>query len=449
MKITEKDIQDFIWKNRNNLNNYFNEVPPIQEKKDGHITSTLYYHILEEYMDTYKKITNMSLWGKEVSFPKEKENKIRTDLLGNLNEENGLVVCELKKSGQTERQSFTELLAYGNYVRDVFTPMSKNDIVYLLVCPMEQRIVKEAILNFLVYERNRLCVLTIPHELDRIEELRFSLWVPSFDDFQKIHNEIFAPSNICTFKITWQSIEGKWNPPKGEDTFTNDIINNYNTLSNYAAQLMEAKGIHGFVYSSSMLPQYAKNWACPNSFVISAINPYKSALSRHLIEQGCEIDACCDVDLHWLNLTVFFPSLKNHSENDNNEHNYFSDMGDNWENDLVKLAFEVINFITMTNNGVKPSLEWGIFNWGNYCNSLEEEDVFKFNMQTTGIYRELYSEYLKQKMKTDYTCNKAIVDYIYSQEEIRKFIKHQFSFYNKHSLKDEIDDKIIFFEDND
>ena len=76
---------------------------------------------------------------------------MRTDFLANRCGDDGIVVIELKKSDQTARQAYTELLAYGSYLRTKFTPMSGGDIIYVLISPIGERIVEQAIINTLTF----------------------------------------------------------------------------------------------------------------------------------------------------------------------------------------------------------------------------------------------------------------------------------------------------------
>ena len=79
-----------------------------------------------------------------IRLAKEDDSTIRTDFLGCLEGQNGFVVCELKVNRQPERQAYTELFAYANHVRSKFPPMGRRDIFYLLISPMEERIIREA-----------------------------------------------------------------------------------------------------------------------------------------------------------------------------------------------------------------------------------------------------------------------------------------------------------------
>ena len=118
--ITEKVIQDYIWENRNNLYdlidvaNFPNEIP-VDKPWEIKPYELIYNNILSECIKYFEAIKNsLSLFTNEVGLKKENQSTIRAALLGILDGQNGIYIIEVKKSAQTERQAFTELLAYGS-----------------------------------------------------------------------------------------------------------------------------------------------------------------------------------------------------------------------------------------------------------------------------------------------------------------------------------------------
>ena len=164
--MNEKDIQKFIWSKRDYFSSLLIEptFPAIEEPSvtDMNPSEILYQMVIDRYKEYWQCIKEMELWGCEVTLKEEDERDMRTDFLGNRPGGNGIIVVELKKSDQTARQAFTELPAYGSFLRTLFTPSSKNDIMYLLISPMGERIVEQAAINQLVCDNNNVCVLE-PH----------------------------------------------------------------------------------------------------------------------------------------------------------------------------------------------------------------------------------------------------------------------------------------------
>ena len=90
-------------------------------------------------------IEELRLSAKELRLDKKNDSTTRVDLLGN-SEISGLTIIELKKSKQTERQAFTELLAYANHFCSIFPGLKESTLTSILVAPMETR---DSVKNFL------------------------------------------------------------------------------------------------------------------------------------------------------------------------------------------------------------------------------------------------------------------------------------------------------------
>ena len=202
MRFKESEMQKYIWDHREDL---FDMIQPPSFEKDPNKKpweyepfELLYYQILKEYEEYYKSLARLDFFGCEVRLPKDGENTIRSDFFGSLDGENGFVICELKVNKQPERQSFTELFAYANYVRSKFAPMGRRDVFYLLISPMEERIVREATLSSLIYDKNRIIAL-VPKAGNNLDSLKFELWIPSKDEFRLFTKATFTPKNIDVF----------------------------------------------------------------------------------------------------------------------------------------------------------------------------------------------------------------------------------------------------------
>jgi len=211
----EKDIQKYLWDKRKNFEDLIEKIDipeKIKHEKPWEYTpSEIIYNILiEKYREMYEGIFNLSIFAYEVPLNKESDAAIRADFLGVLNGRNGLAVVELKKSKQTERQAFTELLAYGSHVRGVFAPMSKMDIAYILIAPMQERIVREATIQNFIYDRNEIFALIPIWQNDDLATLKLKPWIPSFEEVNALTVDCFSESNFDIFKVTWDALPGEW-----------------------------------------------------------------------------------------------------------------------------------------------------------------------------------------------------------------------------------------------
>ena len=154
--MTEKQIQNYIWEKRENFADLL--VTPqfhrinIPNPTYASPSDVLFNMVIDRYEKLWETICNIGFFGYEVSLTEEGQSTMRTDFLANRCGDGGIVVIELKKSDQTARQAYTELLAYGSYLRTKFTPMSGGDIIYVLISPVGERIVEQATINTLIYD---------------------------------------------------------------------------------------------------------------------------------------------------------------------------------------------------------------------------------------------------------------------------------------------------------
>lgn len=439
MRFKETEIQQYIWNHREDL---FSMIqPPLFEKDPNKKPweyepwELLYYQTLKEYEEYYNSLERLDFFGCEVRLPKEGENTIRSDFFGSLEGENGFVICELKVNRQPERQAFTELFAYANHVRSKFAPMGRKDIFYLLISPMEERIVKEATLSNLLYDKNRIVAL-IPIIGDDLNSLKFELWVPSKKDFETFAKTAFAPENIDVFRISWRGAEGKWSPTEKGKGPGSEMIHRLNKVSHYAAQLMEANGINGFVFCLQSYPSERDRGMFENGFTICGINPFKSAKTRLLYDGGVGLKDAAEADMEAVGIEDFFPGLDG-IDTDYEFEGPLYWLANNWSSCLDEIALGVVNRLNRTIGPSTYNHGYGGFDWQSYrYNSHEDELCWNYDISLTGVFREMYDLYLERVYQED---NKNIdnekmgmiengqlewhiIDMMYSHDHIREFV---------------------------
>ena len=440
MKFSEPEIQAYIWEHKEDLFSMIDiptfEAEPNKKPWEYEPWELLYYQTLKDYRESYERLEGMELFGCEVRLAKEGENTIRTDFMGCLNGENGLVICELKVNRLPERQAYTELFAYANHIRGKFPPMGRRDIFYLLISPMEERIVREATINNLLYDKNRVVVL-IPEIGGSIETLRFRLWIPSKDEFGVFAKTAFAFENIDVFKISWRGAEGKWSPTENGKKPDDDMIHQLNRVSHYAAQLMEANGINGFVYCSQLYPQGRDYGFLENGITICGVNPFKSAKTRFLYGLGCTLNEAAGVNMEAFEIGDVIPCLKGKAK-DSIGQDYAYWLSEGWSTCIDEIAFKVEKMVNYTMGSEHHERGYGTFTWDSLLNcSSEDKGCWNYDINLTGIFREIYElklqrHYEAAKGYDDSTREDIMdsedlewhcIDMLYSHEHIRKFIK--------------------------
>ena len=466
MAFSEKQIQTYIWEHRDTI---FSRIvtPDFTEPHNIKVFSSepwevLYKMLMTEYELWYILLKDMNLFGCEVSLPKMNESTIRADFLGCFTGENGLIVCELKVNKDPERQAYTELPAYATHIRGAFSPMGRNDIVYLLISPMEERITREATINTLLYDKNRTIVLT-PEVGDDIDSLKFHLWLPSKRDLKVLSKSAFAYDNIDTFKVCWRGEPGIWSPVDKGLNPDDQMVHQLNQVSAYAAQLMEEKGINGFVFCSQCYPEVRDAGFLENSITICGINPYKSAKTRLLYEKGLNLKEAAQQEVSDYSIINIFPSLGNRCKDANSECNYWEWMSQSWSSCLDRIAFDVIDVVTKNYKGSTPERGYGGFTWEQYLfNSGEDRSCWNYDIHLTGMIRELYVSYyqmlydeikkcddeeVKEYIMSEYFIDENFIDMLNSQVAIRTFIYKMVSESEDDEIEDPSFDDIIFHDD--
>lgn len=441
MNFRETDVQTYIWEHRDELFSMIEkpvfETDPDKMPWEYEPWELLYYHALEEYKEHYEHLEDLNIFGFEVIMPKEGENPIRADFLGCLEGENGTVVCELKVNRHPERQAYTELFAYANYVRSKFAPMGRRDVFYLLISPMEERIVREATINSLLYDRNRV-VAIIPEMGDTLESLRFKLWIPSKNDFKVITRTAFAFDNIDVFRISWSGATGIWSPIEEGKEPNSEMIHRLNKVSHYAAQLMETSGINGFVYCLQSYPKVRDNGFLENGITLCGINPYKAAKTKCLLEEGCSIEEAIKADIEYIGLEHVFPAMMKNCEEANREFNYWSWMAESWSSCLTRIGLDVVKRCNQTFGPSHYEHGYGDFTWESYLNESSEDKLcWNYDISLTGIFREIYDLKLKKHYDAAGLYSKEekgeiiesgmlewhAIDMMYDHNHIRDFIR--------------------------
>jgi hypothetical protein len=280
------------------------------------------------------------------------------DLLGT--HEDGIFILELKVNRSAERNAFSELFAYSNYLAEMFALSGHKDITNVLVANLDAKITRHAFLyDLLIADRN--VIVYQPEFTDGTPEgLRLHLYLPSDDDFQHFTNRLLSHDAMACVVASFEDIPGWIDSGEIGGNVPEHTVANLHAISGYAAQLMEAEGLHGFCFMRKRwreIPTYY-----PNSLIVCAVNPFEvtdADLSLAFVEQ---------LDKDRVGELVEFPKLAFHGR-------------------LLRLARRALND-TLT---VKFDSELENPLWSSMVSSFIEV-VFTHNMafHPTGLLREAY-----------------------------------------------------------
>jgi hypothetical protein len=228
----------------------------------------------EKINEILDDIEDLILTAKELPLKKTGDSTTRVDLFGE-SESAGLTIIELKKSKQTERQAFTELLAYANHFCSIFPGLQETTITTILVAPMQTRTVRDAYVQELIV--NNKNVISLVPSLDN-ENISLSVYYPDETYYQRYENNLFDDRSMSTVAISFPIIEG-WidsdikNRDNGMPEYSKAALN---TISNSISHKLDSLGIHALVYASQKLGEIGQIFPYPNTVFIVATNPFSS-----------------------------------------------------------------------------------------------------------------------------------------------------------------------------
>ena len=246
---------------------------PVQEKSDTlRIADLLKLRTEKKLNDRTKRIQELILDGKEVRLVREGDSTTRVDLLGHLEEDGDLVIIELKKSYQTERQAFNELLAYANHFCTLFPFLTESSLTSILIGPMEGSGVRDAFAQeLIVNEKNIIalqpeitgdCVSLSPHYLSDL----YYRW---------IENHLLSDEGFTVITASFSLMDG-WidvGPPDAKEPpqYSKDA---FHTITRFVAQKAEKLRLSGFVYARQRWQEIGQLFPYPNTIVLCLFNPF-------------------------------------------------------------------------------------------------------------------------------------------------------------------------------
>lgn len=179
-------------------------------------------------------LEGLVLTAKELRLERDAPQPTRIDLFGS-SSSTGITIIELKKSGQTERQAFTELLAYSNHFCSIFPGLKESGVTSVLVAPMETRTARDAYVQELISNSKNLLAL-IPHQVD--DGFSLEVFYPDSSYYTHFENNILNDASMICVAIEFPLIDG-WidSDLKSEDSsppyYTKNALN---TVANSIAQ---------------------------------------------------------------------------------------------------------------------------------------------------------------------------------------------------------------------
>jgi hypothetical protein len=244
---------------------------------------------LEKLKRLHRTIRYGTFVGSKIKLPIDNSRPMELDFLGQY--ENGIFILELKVDRSAERNAFSELLAYSNYVAEMFALSGHKDIANVLVANIDVKITQRAVLYDLLITDRNIIVYKPEFQGAGLDSLRLKLHIPSDDDFRFFTNELLSHDAMACVVASFGDIPGWIDNKESNGNLSKHTVNHLEKLSSYTAQLMEAEHLHGFCF-------IRKRWneipsSDQSSLVICALNTFRIAhpqRSDAITEQLAEED---------------------------------------------------------------------------------------------------------------------------------------------------------------
>jgi hypothetical protein len=314
--------------------------------------------------------------GSKIRLPTGEGKRMELDLLGT--HEGGLFVLELKIDKTAERNAFSELFGYSNYIAEAAAASGRRDITNVLVAKLDNEITRHAFLYDLLIAGRDIIVYKPVWE-HTVESLKLEPYLPDNAVFRRFSNRLLSHEAMSCVVASFHDLEG-WYDSKEESNGINDYTKEHlSQVTTYAAQLMEAEGLHGFCVMRKPWQEH-DFLEYRNSLIICAINPFEifneQSANVAILEQLTEV-----------NQSAFFevPRL-------------------GFLGRLIDIAQRAVR--ECLDHGLKADLECPLWS-GMVTSTIEVAIQHLFGFRPTGIMREAYSSHLR----TLYAANAAGQDF--------------------------------------
>jgi hypothetical protein len=348
-----------------------------------------------------KSLKTLQLDGKEVRLVRDSDSTTRIDLLGSIADAGNLVIIELKKSDQTERQAFTELLGYANHFCTLFPPLSESSLQSILIAPMEGRGVRDALAQELII--NQKNVLAFIPKIDGTK-ITLEVYYPSELYYRWVENNVLDDGSMTVVTASFPLIDGWIDAGEQGGTPPDYTQEAFKTMTGLIAQRLEAAGLHGFVYARQYWAESCPAFANPNTLILCVVNPFSPL--RASSTDGTVFGAS---DLSRLDAVQAIVD-----QVPDNEY-WLENLHSGFLGQVIRLMQDSFQEFFSSRNGVFVCPDISVPDWWSFkTNVIEAVICHNMHIRLTGLPRTIFSDYMAH-------CYRNGVDEIYFSDDLPKF----------------------------
>lgn len=407
MQLSENEFRDYLFENhKESLSDLIHgQRAPIEWAGEGFPPiSILLQQVVERKINKIiDGLGSLILSAKELRLVKAGDSTTRIDLFGN-SESIGLTIIELKKSKKTEREAYTELLAYANHFCSLYPGLAESAINSVLIAPMKTRTVRDAFVQEIL-GNNKPSVALIPS--DENDEIKLTIYYPDESYYQWFENKLLDDRSMYTVAIEFPEIEGWIDTDKNNDQKIPDWSKSaLNTISNAISHRLESEGLHSMVYASQKWGYMDRLFPNPNVIYAVVLNPFASFRSS-----SCNDEICGDTkEGRASEIQAIYDQL------DKTEREFWLEsMEFSFHGLAIRIVKEEFDKCFRNRDDLEIESEITLPDWSEVkTNMLSAVCAHNLEIYQTGLLRQIYSRYL------DYIFEVGI-DEIHYSDDLPKF----------------------------
>lgn len=387
--MTENEIRDLLYEeHKEDLETLIvgRQKPFIWTENSFPPLHILLRQIVEEKInEILDSLQGFRLQAKELKLERDDMSTTRIDLLGS-SDTSGLTIIELKKSSQTERQAFTELLAYSNHFCNIFPGLNETNITSIRIAPLASRTIKDAYMQEILLNKKNILAL-IPEFAQN--KIILKVYYPDDQYYKWFENNLFNDDSMTTVALSFPYIEGFID---SDINSTDKSLPDYsksalNEISEYISKKFESLAINSMVYASQVWGELSNLFPYPNTIYVVAINPFSSF--RTTIDNNQIYGDSLDDRLE--SVKMIYDQIEN-----TEKEFWLENLDSSFQDYIIRIARKELEFCFQNTKNEEIKYEITIPHWRGIKETMMES-VFRHNLKiyTTAIIREIYHKYIQ------------------------------------------------------
>ena len=268
-RVPESKIQKWLESNYKNLFDKINNIGVFKTKEiyDYNLDNLIKKKIIKSAQFVYNNLKDLELIIANKNISLEKNERLFPDLLLFNPYTNKLIIVEIKRSSQAERESITELLAYEQELQNIFPYMSKLEVCFIIISADYNTLLDHAIFSLALWQNRKVLPLKISGlESENEQDWDLSVYIPNSWSLLNINH--FESRHTITLNLVLYD----QNAHK-EKINIKDKEENIEILQRGVELIIKEAEKHnssGFVLLSRMTSSQLSNWV----ITIGIINPF-------------------------------------------------------------------------------------------------------------------------------------------------------------------------------